>query len=237
MNKWLKTLIFIVVAAVLTRWIPYSSFFRNVDTMIHEFGHALMTLVLSGKVMYIHLFADYSGVTYSTVTDSWKFIPIALAGYTTSALFASLMFALYRRNQLKIGLIAVTLVTLVSVVFFVRNEFGVLWCIGFIVINVIAYLVPWEWLRQGYYLLIAFILMVESVISTLTILAASVTQPLQAGDAANLYNATGVHSIVWALLFVAIALVCARMSMRSFLGRGGKAGYATRSGGKRRRSM
>lgn len=228
MNKWVKTILFIVIAAILTRWIPYSSFFRNVDTMIHEFGHAIMTLLVSGKVMYIHLFADHSGVTYSTVSaELWRSLLISLAGYTSSACFAAFMFSWYRRNRIQAGLITLALVAIINLIFFVRNEFGVFWCIGFVILTVIMIMVPWEWLRQAYYLLIAFILMVESVISALTLVIIAVQQPSQAGDAANLAAVTGIPAVIWALLFVVIAGVCARFSMGSFLG-GGQRSYAGR---------
>ena len=62
MSNWVKTILFLIGSAVLTHWIP-SSFFRNLDTMVHEFGHAVVTLALSGKVMYIELYSDHSGVT------------------------------------------------------------------------------------------------------------------------------------------------------------------------------
>lgn len=235
MNKWWKTLIFIGVAALLTRFIPYSSFFRNVDTLVHEFGHALMTLVLSGDVQYIHLFADHSGITYSTVTNAWRLIPISLSGYIVSALFAWLLFVLYRRQYMTAGLVAVTMVAIVSLVFFVRNEYGIFWCVGFIILNAAIYMAPWEWLKRGYYLLISFILMVDSVISAITLLLVSVQQPYQAGDAANLYQATGIPSVLWALLFILVATVCARLSMGAFLGHHAVRGYTPRRNVKPRR--
>lgn len=67
MNKWLKTLLFLAGSALLTRFIPFSSLFRNLDTMFHEFGHALVTLLLSGSVLRIELYPDHSGVTYSAI--------------------------------------------------------------------------------------------------------------------------------------------------------------------------
>ena len=234
MNKWVKTILFIALAAILTRWIPYSSFFRNVDTMIHEFGHALMTLLVSGKVMYIHLFADHSGVTYSMVSGVGKGILISLAGYTSSALFASILFIWYRRNRIQMGLILLVLITVINLFFFVRNEFGVFWCIGFAVLTVVMIIVPWEWLRQGYYLLIAFILMSESVISALTLVLISVQQPSQAGDAANLASVTGIPSLIWAVLFIVIAGACARLSMGSFLNGKQRVNAGSRAGSTRR---
>ena len=86
MNKWLKTILFLVASVFLTRFIPFSSLFRNLDTMIHEFGHALMTLLLSGKVLRIELYADHSGVTYSSMLTPGRSILVSLAGYVTASL-------------------------------------------------------------------------------------------------------------------------------------------------------
>lgn len=69
MNKWIKALLFLVGAAILTRLIPFSSWFRILDTMIHELGHALMTLLMSGRVLSIELNPDHSGVTYSMLSS------------------------------------------------------------------------------------------------------------------------------------------------------------------------
>ncbi|MCM3339297.1 M50 family metallopeptidase [Paenibacillus sp. MER TA 81-3] len=216
MNKWWKTIAFIVGAAILTRWIPFSSFFRNVDTLVHEFGHAIVTLLLSGKVQYIHLFADHSGVTYSSVAHSWRFIPISLAGYTISALFTVLLFYLYSRGKQQAGLITLSVLALVNVLFFVRNSFGVMWCIGFTVLSAAIYFVPWRWLRDFYYLLVAFICLVESVLGPLFLIVASIQQPTQAGDASNLNAATFIPAVFWSLLFTAVAIACARVAMGLF---------------------
>jgi len=130
---------------------------------------------------------------------------------------------------MRTGLIMITLITVINLAFFVRNEFGLLWCAGFIVLNVLFYIQPWIWLLQGYYLLIAFILMVESIISPITLILIAVQQPLHAGDATNLQQATGIPSILWALLFFFISACFARMSMGAFLGKNGRhRGYSRR---------
>ncbi|MDK8182978.1 M50 family metallopeptidase [Paenibacillus sp. UMB4589-SE434] len=216
MNRWWKTILFIVGAAVLTRFIPFSSFFKSVDTLIHEFGHALMTLLVSGKVWYIHLFADHSGVTYSSAAHAWQFIPIALAGYLTSALFAMLLFFLYSRGRTQVGLIVLTVLTAVCLLFFLRNSFGVTWGIGFILLSGAVCFAPWRWLQEFYYLLVAFICLVESVLSPLILVMLSVQSPSQAGDAANLARMTAIPALFWSLLFVLATIACARVSMSLF---------------------
>ncbi|MCR8643480.1 M50 family metallopeptidase [Paenibacillus sp. N1-5-1-14] len=213
----MKTILFLIGTAILTHFIPFSAFFRNVDTLIHESGHALMTLVLSGDVQYIHLFADHSGVTLSTVRGAWRFIPISLAGYIISALFTVLLFYLYKINRQKLGLVILTILTLLVLVLFVRNEFGVIWCAGFIILNVAAYMISWTWLRNLYFALIAFISLVESVVGPVYLLTQSIMQPARAGDATNLSEATMLPAFVWSLLFTIIALWCASRSIRFFL--------------------
>ncbi|MDG0872830.1 M50 family metallopeptidase [Paenibacillus thiaminolyticus] len=218
MKHWGKTVVFLVVAAVLTRVIPFSSFFRNVDTLVHEFGHAIVTLLVSGKVLYIHLFADHSGVTYSSAAaHSWRFILIALAGYIVSTVFAVLLFYGYARGKQQTGLMAILILTAISLLFFVRNGYGVMWCIGFLLLTAAICFCPWPWLRQGYYLLVAFIALVESVLGPVFLLILAVQNPGQAGDAANLARLTPVPAALWALLFTAVALLGARECLRLFL--------------------
>lgn len=221
MKHWGKTVVFLVVAAVLTRVIPFSSFFRNVDTLVHEFGHAIVTLLVSGKVLYIHLFADHGGVTYSSAAaHSWRFILIALAGYIVSTVFAVLLFYGYARGKQQTGLMAILILTAISLLFFVRNGYGVMWCIGFLLLTAAICFCPWPWLRQGYYLLVAFIALVESVLGPVFLLILAVQNPGQAGDAANLARLTPVPAALWALLFTAVALLGARNACGSSFIRG-----------------
>lgn len=217
MNRGLKTVLFLLGAWILTRLIPFSFFFRNVDTLIHEFGHALMTLLLSGKVQFIYLFADHSGVTQSIAHYKWQFILISLAGYIISSVVAMLLFILYSRFLQKFGLILLTVVAIISLLFFIRNTYGVLWTLGFIVINVCVYLLPWEKVKEFYYLLLAFICLVDSVVSTMILVTLSIQQPSAAGDAANLAHVTGVPALIWSILFLLIAFGCAKVSMDVFL--------------------
>ncbi|SMG33740.1 M50 family metallopeptidase [Paenibacillus aquistagni] len=217
MNRGLKTVLFLLGAWILTRLIPFSFFFRNVDTLIHEFGHALMTLLLSGKVQFIYLFADHSGVTQSIAHYKWQFILISLAGYIISSAVAMLLFLLYSRILQKFGLILLTVVAIISLFFFIRNTYGVLWTLGFIAINICVYLLPWERVKEFYYLLLAFICLVDSFVSTIILVTLSIQQPSAAGDAANLAHVTGVPALIWSILFLLIAFGCATVSMDLFL--------------------
>ncbi|MDF2924785.1 MAG: family peptidase [Paenibacillaceae bacterium] len=219
MSKWLLTVLFLIGSVFLTRLIPFSSFFRYLDTTIHEFGHAAVTLLLSGKVMYIELYADHSGVTKSMITRPWSMIPIGLAGYMTASLFAWMLFALYSRGLQKQGLAAVTGLAALTLVLFVRNGYGMLWLIGFVALNVVVLLWGNQTIIKWYYLLIAFLTLEESMVGSLYLLYLGVNHPRQAGDATLLDQATGVPAVVWGLWFTVFSLWCAKRALQCFFGR------------------
>jgi len=137
MNKWLKTILFLMASALLTRFIPFSSLFRNLDTMVHEFGHALVTLLLSGSVLRIELYANHSGVTYSAIEAGGRAVLVSLSGYTLASLFALLLFYLYAKGRHQWGLILASTVALLMLLLYVRGGFGMIWLSGFILLNVI----------------------------------------------------------------------------------------------------
>ncbi|MCZ8513934.1 M50 family metallopeptidase [Paenibacillus filicis] len=216
MSNLIKTILFLVVSAFLTHLIPFSDFFRNLDTMIHEFGHAAVTLLLSGKVMYIELFSNHSGVTYSQVTRHWSLIPIALAGYMTASLFAVFLFRQRAKGRQRFGLQVMTVIAIVALAFFIRNEFGVMWVLGFIVLNTVMLTFMPRWLCDLYYLLVAFLTLEESVFGPFSLILYALQDPAQAGDATNLAKVTPIPSVGWAVFFTLFALWCAMRALRWF---------------------
>ncbi|OUS74032.1 hypothetical protein B1748_22095 [Paenibacillus sp. MY03] len=232
MFSWLRAGFIFVVVLVLTRFIPFSSFFRNVNTLVHELAHAAAALVLQGSVMHIHLFADQSGVTYTRFQEGWMMIPIALAGYIGASLFTVLLFSLYAKGRVKAGLIIVAVLATAALALFVRNGYGVAWSAGFAAVTLLIALAGQAWLMKGYYLLIAFLCLVESVVSSLVILYLAVVDPAAAGDAASLSGTTAVPAIVWGLIFVSFALWCAKLSLGSlFAKKNVDSGHVQRYGG------
>lgn len=219
MGSWLRLGSFLIVTIILTRFIPFSAFFRNVNTLIHEMSHALATLLFSGKVMFIHLFADQSGVTYSSISDNWMSIPISIVGYPGAALFTLLLFRLHAARQERTGLLLVAAIAVIGLALFVRNGYGLLWCAGFAAVTLLISIAAANWLRVGYYLLIAFICLVESLVSSISLLVIALADPAAAGDAANLAEATFLPAPIWAIAFVLFSLWCAKYSTRNLLRR------------------
>lgn len=219
MSKWMLTVLFLIGSVFVTNLIPFSSFFRYLDTMIHEFGHASATLLLSGKVMYIELYADHSGVTRSLITKPWSRIPVGLAGYMSASLFAWLLFALHARSRQKEGLYTITLLAVVSLVLFVRNGYGMMWLAGFIALNVVVLLWGNRVVLKWYYLVLAFLTLEESVSGALYILILAINRPGQAGDSTLLAQASGIPAPVWGAWFLLFALWCAKRALQCFFGK------------------
>ena len=215
MNKWLKTILFLMGSAFLTRFIPFSSLFRNLDTMIHEFGHALVTLLLSGSVLRIELYANHSGVTYSAIQSGGRSILVSLAGYTLASVFALLFFYLYAKGRQKWGLILTSGVAVVMLLLYVRGGFGMFWLSGFIALNLIMIMAGKGW-QKFYYLFLAFLTLEESVMGPFFLVMNALFSPSQAGDASNLARLTPLPAIVWACLFLLFSLLCAKGALGFF---------------------
>lgn len=216
MGRWIITLAMLAVCFVLAEWLPFSPYFRNMDTMVHEFGHAAATLLLSGKVQYIHLYENHSGVTLSAVQGGWRLIPVALSGYAAASLFSVLLFALHRHHRERFGLAIVTGIAAVTLALFIDNDYGQRWLLGFIALNVVAFLLPIRFIRVGYFLLLAFLSLAESVSGAVTVAILSYMSPAEAGDAANLARVTGIPAAVWGSVFLIFALYCARHAIGHF---------------------
>ncbi|MDI4647286.1 M50 family metallopeptidase [Cohnella hashimotonis] len=216
MGKWLMTLIYLAVSVFLTRLIPFSSFFRNLDTMMHEFCHALIALLLSGQVLGIELHSDHSGVTYTRLASSWSSLPVSMSGYIGASVFSLLLFALHRRRAQRLGLALIVAVAAVMLILFVHGGFGMAWLAIFIALTgTMLFLGPK--IRNFYYLLLAFLTLEESALGPISLALIALGSPSRAGDATNLANETGVPALFWALLFVLVSLACATRSLQLFL--------------------
>lgn len=219
MSKWMLTVLFLIGSAFLTHLIPFNSFFRYLDTMIHEFGHALTTLVLSGKVMYIELYADHSGVTYSMLSKPWSKIPVGLSGYMTASVFAWFLFAMYAKGKQRQGLLAITALAVLSLALFVRNGYGIAWLLGFIALNIVVITLAGKSIGNFYYMLIAFLSLEESVYGPFSLVMYSFMSPGRAGDATLLQQATLLPAPIWAVWFLLFSLWCAKQALQAFFGR------------------
>lgn len=216
LKKWTAILLVLIGVLIVIRLLPFTSFLRMLDTMVHEFGHAAMTLLLSGQVERIELNSDHSGVTYSALSSHWRLIAASLAGYPVASLFAVAMCYLYRIRKQAAGLVLLSAIAAIMLLFFVHSGYGVWWLAGFIVLNSVSLLLGPK-VQNLYYPLLALLALTEQFVSALFLLLAALTSPSGAGDATNLQRLTSVPAAFWSLLFVAIALWCVRAGLYQFV--------------------
>ena len=113
-----------VITLIITRIPILGKYFRVVDTIIHESGHALMAILTSGKVLSINLFADTSGSTVTKSTNKFGQALVSFAGYPISSLTALLMMYLINSsNHLLVIFILVT-IAITGMILFIRNGYG-----------------------------------------------------------------------------------------------------------------
>jgi len=197
----------LLVALVMIR-IPYAGkFFRVVDTMIHETGHAFMALLTKGEVLSVELFNDTSGVAVTKNQGKLGFFMVSLAGYPFSSLMSYVLFyLLYHQHMMAVTLIFVSIAS-VNLILWVRNWYGVFWLFSFLLIYLFAYLyLSWNWMYV-INLFFAALLLFDSIIKSVELFFIAIKNSKQSGDAYNLKQITMVPAVFWALIFVAIAFL------------------------------
>ncbi|QED47894.1 M50 family metallopeptidase [Cytobacillus dafuensis] len=201
-----KFFLFIGIAIILTN-IPFiGNYVRLINTVIHESGHALMALI-GGKVHKISLFMNTEGVTYTSHNGWFSGFYTGIAGYVFSSMIAFLSFWLISRKKYKPLIVILLIFIGLNLVFWVRNFYGLFWLISFGALFILLLLKGSSTFVQNCLLLIASILLVESITSSFTILLLSFTQPFYAGDATGLAKATAfIPAQVWGIFFFVQAI-------------------------------
>lgn len=194
-----------VLALLVLRIPKVGRFFRVVNTMFHEDGHAILALLTSGSVDKINLFADTSGTCVYRPKNRIAEFLVLLAGYVASSASAYAMFWCLHNNHNNWFLYGFASVLALNLLLWVRNKYGLFWILFFGLIIALCIYLENETLNFYFLFFVAALNLVESVYSTLVILYVSAEEPSQAGDARGLRQITFIPAIVWALLFVAQA--------------------------------
>lgn len=194
---------FVVIAFVLPKIPVIGRFFNIINTALHEFGHAIMALLLNGQVRRIELFRDSSGITTTQSDSKIKTFLISLAGYPFAVSVAYVAFYLLHHDAAQGFVIGISLLFLLMLLLWIRNAYGILWVLLFCGLN--FFLIS---LKDPKYLNMAALfyataILTESVSSVLVLLFLSVKSAQKAGDAANLAKITHVPAVFWSLLFAA----------------------------------
>ncbi|MBP5710092.1 MAG: M50 family metallopeptidase [Bacteroidales bacterium] len=197
---------FAALTIVLNHIPVIGKFFNVINTVLHEFGHALTALFFQGEVHKIEIFGDTSGSTTTKMHTKAGNIIVSLAGYPFAAAAAYFSFLLLDHNLQTAYIIGLSLLFFFILVLFVRNPYGWFWILAFCAINIAVIHFGDGTVTDIVSLFYATTITTESITSTFILLYLSITSPERAGDATNLKKFTGVPAFIWSLLFTAFSI-------------------------------
>lgn len=194
--------IFLGVSLVITRLPWIGKYFRGLNTLIHETGHSVMALILSGNVHRIDLSSDTSGSVITSTDSVFKRFLVTIAGYPFSSVAALIFFYFLEQKAYQYVVYPLIGLAVFNLILFVRNIYGIFWLLSFTVISAAVIFFDNDMLWFAFSLLLAFIVLTESFISTINLIIISLKTPKLAGDAKNLNEITHLPVMFWSLLFM-----------------------------------
>lgn len=188
--------------------VPYvGRTFRVLNTLVHESGHALAAILMSGKVLRVELFADLSGTTHTVNSGKFASIVVGLTGYLFASAFAWLSCLLVHESMGRWLIVLLMAMAVINLVLYVRNGFGMLWLALFIGgCGLLLSKAGANW-QQFVAIVLMVMLLTDSVMSALDLIVISLKTPKKAGDASLLSKTTGIPAQLFALIFVTIAIL------------------------------
>lgn len=213
-----NTEILIVVAiAILLEYLPkIGRVFKGFNTLIHETGHALMTLIFSGEVVSIDIFYSGEGVATTKTKSWWSRFFISIAGYPFASIIAFLFSYLIFRERYNYVLYVMVSIAVVNLIFWVRNPYGLVWLITVISFLFLCFYFDWTIIKRWTALSITSFVFVDAFVSAWYILVLAIKSPKKAGDATNLQKSLWIPAFFWALFFWAQATLLALLSIHLF---------------------
>ena len=204
--------------ALALSYIPViGKFLKCFNTLIHESAHATCSLFFAGEVLSIDLFHTGAGLATTKASNWFTKIFVSLAGYVGSSMFAILCAYLIFYNHAVYILFIFFSLSLLNLIFWVRNVYGIVWLsVVSIIIGLLFYKGSVEY--QNYAaILIGAVVFVDAWVSSLIILIISIKDAKNAGDAKNLQQLTYLPSLIWGLFFFAQATIAALWSVQLFV--------------------
>ena len=189
---------------------------RVLETMIHEGGHVLMALLTRTKIRKINLFSNTSGETHIAPASTFKTILIGLMGYPFSSALAWLSFWAIDNSYHRWFVIVLCVITLLFLLAYIRNGFGIFWAITFLAGNGYLLYVGKTSILQTLAVIYADILFLSSLASCFVIVYLSFKFPNKAGDATLINKATHIPTQIVGVVFFVISILIAFITITDF---------------------
>jgi hypothetical protein len=141
-DNWLWIAAALSLGISLTRWGTLALYpFRLFTTWVHECGHAIMTLIVGGRVNSIVIERSAAGVTSSLIPEGRVAQGlVASAGYLGASVVGCALLVAARRKQDAHGILwTIGAFMLVTLVIWIRNPFGfavvLVWSVALIALS------------------------------------------------------------------------------------------------------
>ncbi|WP_312867448.1 M50 family metallopeptidase [Amycolatopsis pithecellobii] len=181
---------------------------RNIITIVHEAGHALIAVLAGRRLEGIKLHSDTSGVTVSRGRAAGPgMVLTSLAGYPAPALLGLGFAALVAADRITV-LLAVAAVLLLGVLVMVRNAYGVLSVVLTAAGLAAVALVAGPQVQAWFVYLITWFLLLGGLRPVFELQSKRRRGAARDSDADQLARLTGVPAGLWVLMLGVIALGC-----------------------------
>jgi hypothetical protein len=205
-----------LVVFIINR-IPYvGKYLRVVNTLFHESGHAIAALICSGEVYTVELFSDTSGTAVTKTKGKFGQFLVSIAGYPFGSAVAYLLFYIISRGEYRIVLYILACFSLLNLMFYVRNTYGIFWLISFTAIIFLVNFYGGEFLQYTFTAWLSGIMLFEALYSSIELVVIANKKSKSAGDAYSLKRLTGIPTMLWALFFVAQSVFFIYLSIQLF---------------------
>lgn len=229
------TLLIAAAISLLLWFIPYLEFltypFRIFVTFVHEGGHALAALLTGNSVVSLSVAPNASGLTITSRGGYFSEIFVSSAGYLGSMAFGALLLALIRRAVAArivllacgIYVFALTMIFgLIKPVFAVTALSGIPFTLVAGIAIAAALVLIAKFASAKVAAFFTSFLAVQCVLNALYDLKALffLSNPFAIAthtDAVNMAQTTGIPAILWALIWIAIALGILWFAMRLYV--------------------
>lgn len=181
---------------------------RNVITIVHEAGHALIAVLVGRRLQGIRLHSDTSGVTVSRGRPTGPgMVLTALVGYPAPALLGLAFAGLIAADRMKL-LLLLAAALLLGVLVMVRNAYGI-----FTVVLSAAVLAGVAWLapvgvQASFVYLMTWFLLLGGVRPVFELQTKRRRGAARDSDADQLARLTGVPAALWLLVLGVLAISC-----------------------------
>ena len=169
--------------------------------LLHELGHAMAALATGGSVERIELNPDQGGVTHALGGNSFVMLS---AGYLGSLFWGVLLCRLAGWRRLSAGFCAGAFGTaiILATAGFVRNGFGLIFGIAFGLCLVLLGRFAPPMMNRGVLLSLGLVSVLYAI---LDIKSDILDRPEAPSDAYFLAELTGVPTLAWGVLWIAVA--------------------------------